>query len=201
MLEASTPLHPGGKNRRGNWENGAPANFLNVLERQRTVDSSHDDKALIDSATGMAVEMAVNQGLVEPFSGPESSLLACRSQISGGGGWDRTSDTGLMSPCWQVRRRSPPFDFPRRDAEKAAKRTVANESDRRRISGRWMLGGCSIHDCRGVQGQLRPWVSIAWSFCSDIGTSSISMSWGTYSPQMTTTFETEPRRRSGSSAA
>src|SRR5947209_515250 len=56
-----------------------------------------------------------------------------------GGGWDRTSDTGRMSPCWQVRRRSPPSDFLRPDAEKAEKRTGANGSDRGRSWGQWML--------------------------------------------------------------
>jgi len=64
----------------------------------------------------------------------------------------------LMSPGWHGRRRSPPFDFARPDAEKAEARTITNESDRRRLSGRWMLSGCSHIDRRQVQGQLRPWV-------------------------------------------
>ena len=51
---------------------------------------------------------------------------------------------GSMSPCWHGRRRSPPFDFPLRDAENAEMRTVANERDRRRVSGRWMLGGFTV---------------------------------------------------------
>ena len=46
--------------------------MLNGLERQRTVGASLDDGALIGSFTGMAVEMAVNQGLVEPFFASEA---------------------------------------------------------------------------------------------------------------------------------
>jgi len=67
---------------------------------------------------------------------------------SGGGGGIRTCDQGLMSPCWHGRRRSPPSDFSRRDAKKAEKRTVANEGDRGRLSGRWMLSGCTL--CGGA---------------------------------------------------
>src|SRR5437016_3553659 len=73
----------------------------------------------------------------------------------GGGGGIRTCDQGLMSPCWHGRRRSPPFDFLCRDTEKAERRTVANESDRGRLSGRWMLSGCTVcgGDVRAQAGQ------------------------------------------------
>src|SRR5438270_13478262 len=66
----------------------------------------------------------------------------------GGGGGIRTCDQGLMSPCWRVRRRSPPSDFPCRDAEKAEKRTGATGGEPRRLSGRWMLSGCTV--CGGA---------------------------------------------------
>jgi len=87
--------------------------------------------------------------------------------IFGGGGGIRTCDQGLMSPCWHGRRRSPPFDFPRRNAEKPEARTVATGDEPRRLLGRWMLRGCSFKDRRQVEGQPRPWVPIAWSFCFD----------------------------------
>jgi hypothetical protein len=45
---------------------------------------------------GMAEEMAVNQGLVEPFSGPNRSLFGLYKPNSGGGGWVRTSDARLV---------------------------------------------------------------------------------------------------------
>ena len=67
MLEPATPLHLVGQNRRRNWKNGAPAHVLNALEQRRTVGAFLHDGALIGSFTRMAVEMAVNQGLVEPF--------------------------------------------------------------------------------------------------------------------------------------
>ena len=69
ILEPAKPLHSVGQNRRRNWKNGATAHVLNVLERQRTVGISLNDGVLIGSLTRMAVEMAVDQGLVEPFSG------------------------------------------------------------------------------------------------------------------------------------
>ena len=84
------------------------------------------------------------------------SFLASTSHSSGGGGGIRTCDQGLMSPCWQVRRRSPPFDFPRRDAENAEARTVAIGGEPRRPWGRWMLRGCSLNDRRRLEGHLRP---------------------------------------------
>jgi hypothetical protein len=57
----------------------------------------------------------------------------------GGRGGIRTSDHGRMRPCWHGRGRSPPSDFPRRDAEKAGSRTGATEGEPRRKAGRWML--------------------------------------------------------------
>src|SRR5207302_6750694 len=82
-------------------------------------------------------------------------------------GWDRTSDTGLMSPCWYGRPHSPPFEIPRLGAEKAEARTVATGGEPRQLWRRWMLSGCSLNDRRWVEGQPRPWVPIAWSFCHD----------------------------------
>jgi hypothetical protein len=61
------------------------------------MDASLDDGALIGTFTGMAVEMAVNQGLVGPLSGPKYPLFGLYKPNSGGGGWTRTSDKGLMS--------------------------------------------------------------------------------------------------------
>ena len=83
---------------------------------------------------GMIMALPVGVQATTPFS---SAVVA-------------TGHDDLMSPCWHDRRRSPPSDFPRPEAEKGEKRTAANESDRRRLSGRWMLSGClSAAPCRG----------------------------------------------------
>ena len=81
VLEPAMPLHSAIRNRHRDWENGTPAHVLNDLERQRTVGASLCNGARIVTLTGMAVEMAVNQRLVEPFSAPECLFLACTSQI------------------------------------------------------------------------------------------------------------------------
>jgi hypothetical protein len=88
-----------------------------------------------------------------------------------------------MSPCWQIRRRSPPFDFPCPDAEKAETRTVANESEPRRPAGRWMLSGCSLvtrvrQVAEADDGELWSPLLIAGEFHGDVDDTAAAMTLG-----------------------
>jgi len=93
---------------------------------------------------GMDVEMDVWQGLPKTILLRKPFIFGLYKPNAGGGGGIRTCDQGLMSPFWHGRRRSPPFDFPRRDAEKAGSRTVADWSEPGRLLARWMLSGCTL---------------------------------------------------------
>ena len=104
-------------------------------------NNTSDTDPFDDSGGGIKVEPPV--GATAGTIGPAGTITIMNSVITG------NSVLSLGGESWLAR--SPSFAsirFPCRDAEKARSRTITTGGERGRLSGRWMLSGCTV--CGGA---------------------------------------------------